>query len=263
MSFPVLMYHSISVDPNEEIPVEEIPYDLPVAEFERHLDFLTENNIRTIRIGDDEATQEPSVVLSFDDGHASDAMTALPLLLDRKMVAEFYVTTGWIGQRRYLSKSQIRELADAGMALGTHGVEHRYFDDLTAAELREELRASKNTLEDITGQKIAGGSAPGGRLHAQLQQIATEESYDYMGTSKTGLGSHPAADSTAFIPRLAILRDMPIAEFQALASADPGTLFKRRARTAILDTAKTVLGNRLYDSLRSRLLGENDQGRTG
>ena len=68
---------------------------------------------------------QPGMELSFDDGYASDMEIALPALLERGLSARFFPLAGKLGRPGYLTAAGVRELAAAGMALGSHGMRHR------------------------------------------------------------------------------------------------------------------------------------------
>ena len=50
------------------------------------------------------------VVITFDDGCETDLLMAGPLLHEHGMGATFYVTTGFVGKKGYLTVQQLREL---------------------------------------------------------------------------------------------------------------------------------------------------------
>ena len=64
------------------------------------------------------------IEITFDDGNASDVEVALPALRERGLAATFFVCAGRIGEPGYLDADQLRELADAGMSVGSHGWDH-------------------------------------------------------------------------------------------------------------------------------------------
>lgn len=255
----VLMYHAVTDAVADDIPSVELPYTVSIDSFRRQMCYLSETGAapQSILAAGRHPHHSPSTVITFDDGHATDFVNALPHLLEYGFQAEFYITTGWIGKPRYMNKSQLRELASSGMHIGTHGVTHRYFDELTEAELEHELRESKATLEDILGIEIYGGSVPGGRLHPRTGHIAAAMGYKYLCTSRVGVITSTSEDQFRFLPRLVVNRATSMQDFPDLVAARNSTLLLRRLRAFALDSAKTVLGNRLYDRLRARLLPGN------
>src|SRR6266511_1025697 len=69
----------------------------------------------------DAVGDRPDVHLTFDDGNSSDVEIALPRLVERGLTAEFFPLAGRLGQRGYVDRSGLRELARAGMEIGSHG----------------------------------------------------------------------------------------------------------------------------------------------
>ena len=113
---PILMYHALHDPPDERAdPV----YSVTPAEFERQLDWLREFGFRSVRLHDPGAKQtgDKTVVISFDDGDATNRSIALPLLTARGMVAEFFITSDFIGQPGMVSENDVRALAEAGMGV--------------------------------------------------------------------------------------------------------------------------------------------------
>ena len=102
------------------------------------------------------------VCLTFDDGFSSDWEIVFPVLQEHGASATFYVVTDWIGKSGYLTKSQIREMKDAGMQIGSHSHTHPDFRILDSDNIRHELTYSRQTLEDIVGGDITTFSFPFG-----------------------------------------------------------------------------------------------------
>lgn len=254
MKTPVLMYHEITDRSIKDIPVEERPYAITSTAFDQQLEYLVQHGFVSQFVESGQPVNNRSIVITFDDGFASDAAAALPRLMKYGIKAEFYITTGWIGKPGYVSKFDIRAIADAGMVLGTHGVNHKYFDDLNETELKFELLESKMVLEDIIGQEIAGGSAPGGRIHPKTRQIASDLGYRYLCVSDANLADLAPTDQFRFIPRFSVKREMPMGQYAKLASGNKIMVLLNNAKTRTLTIAKYALGNRNYERVRHKLL---------
>ena len=100
-ALPVLMYHGLHAsadDPGRFDPV----YSVTPEEFRRQLDWLVENGYRAVRLRDLETPDNSAkaVVISFDDGDVSNRTVALPLLKERGLAAEFFVTADFVDQER-------------------------------------------------------------------------------------------------------------------------------------------------------------------
>jgi len=64
---------------------------------------------------------------------------------------------GWVAKRH---PALIKEIADSGHEIATHGYDHSLIYKLTPEAFRQDLRKSIKVLEDITGQKVLGHRAP-------------------------------------------------------------------------------------------------------
>jgi peptidoglycan/xylan/chitin deacetylase (PgdA/CDA1 family) len=108
------------------------------------------------------ARRQPSVRLTFDDGNASDAEIALPALQRAGLTASFFVIAGRIGQPGSLDLEQVRELAQAGMTVGNHGLRHRSWRGLDDEGLEEELVEARATLAEAAGRPVDEAACPFG-----------------------------------------------------------------------------------------------------
>lgn len=78
-------------------------------------------------------------------------------LCARHDVKGTFFTLGWVAERW---PGLVRDIQAAGHELGTHGQDHRRVTKMTPAEFREDVRRSKKTIEDITGEAVIGYRAP-------------------------------------------------------------------------------------------------------
>ncbi|MGF1648019.1 MAG: polysaccharide deacetylase family protein, partial [Kineosporiaceae bacterium] len=81
--------------------------------------------VDTFRSVLDEIATWPAVRISFDDGNASDVEHGLPALRERGLPATFFVLARRLGLPGSLTGDDLRSLRDAGMTIGSHGMDHR------------------------------------------------------------------------------------------------------------------------------------------
>ncbi len=192
----------------------------------------------------------PGVVLTFDDGCETDLLTAAPLIRALGFSATFYVTFGFLGERGYLTRTQLRELADLGCEIGSHSMTHRYLPDLAPDALAHEVTDSKKELSQITGRAIDHFSCPGGRWNPSVEAAAKQAGYLSFATSETVTNLAPTG---AFrVGRVAIMRDTELEAFHRLIHGQD--LWKMRLADSARATVKKILGNSAYDRVRRRLL---------
>jgi peptidoglycan/xylan/chitin deacetylase (PgdA/CDA1 family) len=124
-----------------------------------------------------------SVDLTFDDGYASDVDVVLPALLERGMSARFFPIAGRLGSRGHLGADGVRELARAGMAVGSHGMRHRSWRGLDAASAREELAAARELIAAAAGQPVASAACPFGAYDRRVLRMLRRHGYAQVFTS--------------------------------------------------------------------------------
>ena len=102
--------------------------------------------------------------------------------------------------REVMTPVQICEMAESQMIIGSHTHTHRALTSLDGEQHREELRLSKQLLEDATGQGVNTVSYPFGRhefIPASILDACTTCGYDLGFSSNFGINylnrSHPLA----------------------------------------------------------------------
>jgi peptidoglycan/xylan/chitin deacetylase (PgdA/CDA1 family) len=256
----VLMYHGLHADERElaDIDPADRPYAVSLAEFRRQLDALAAANLPlldphqlTRRV-----PEGGGVVLTFDDGHGSNHRHALPELQSRQARAVFFATTDFIERRRgFCTWAQLREMADAGMTIGSHGRTHRFFDDMDDAQARAEFVDSKRAIEQHVGHAVDQISFPGGRHTRAQLQMGRDAGYRLLHTSTVGSHRARPAEPGAALARVAIKGGMPLQRFMDLAAARPAVMLPAQAKAAAKQGVRRVLGNRLYHALYERVAG--------
>ena len=160
--------------------------------FRAHLDCIEARGARLVSLDDVDLQSRddaPRVALTFDDGYRSVA-SVWPELKSRRWPATAYVVAGYLaGDRtfpwdgasdesaRLMDESLLRQLADDGMAVGSHTVTHPYLPPLTLGEARAEISDSKKMLEDLLGRSVTSFSYPMGGWNRSLRDTVAEAGY--------------------------------------------------------------------------------------
>lgn len=160
------------------------------------------------------ALPRDGVALAFDDGNASDAELALPILRRLGRSARFFVLAGRIGAPGYLGASDIAALHTAGMTIGSHGLRHRDWRASADAELQDELAGSRRVLEDMLGVPVTEAACPFGSYDRRVLRALRRAGYRRVYNSDGGCSS-PAA---WLAPRTTVHRERPLQEWLALAA---------------------------------------------
>ena len=137
----------------------------------------------------DSVTDRADVRITFDDGNASDVTHALPALRERGLKATFFVVAGRLGAPLFLDAAAVKELADAGMTIGSHGMRHRAWRGLDDGALREELVDAKAILEDVVGRPVTQAACPFGSYDRRVLRRLRGSGYHHVYTSDRGTTS--------------------------------------------------------------------------
>src|SRR5207245_6257346 len=114
-------------------------------------------------------TKSLDAQLTFDDGEQSQLHNAMPLLAEHGFKATYFVTPGLIGTAaKFLGWNDLRSLHAAGHSIQSHGWSHKFLTFCPEAELDNELRASKQSLEDNLSSAVEEISVPGGRWNRRV-----------------------------------------------------------------------------------------------
>lgn len=166
---PVLCYHQVRPYQSGDSSYTKQFLVAQPATFREQLDAIKEAGYTTI--GPDAyrayltaGTPLPKkpVMLSFDDGKDNQPGTALPALLDRGMTGTWYIMTVVIGKPGWASKSQIRELADAGITIGCHTYDHNDVRKYTGKDFTTQFDEARKTLQEMSGQPVDSFAYPYG-----------------------------------------------------------------------------------------------------
>jgi peptidoglycan/xylan/chitin deacetylase (PgdA/CDA1 family) len=260
---PFLMYHEIlSGERSPARPGEGYArYVIDDGVFREHLDAIRGADAVGLAVGDALRAGDTTpagagahgthgVVFTFDDGCESDLVVAAPLLRDAGFRATFFVTVAHLDTPGFMSRDQVRELADAGFEIGSHGMTHAYMSDLDDAEIESQITGSKAALEDLSGASVEHFSCPGGRWSAAVADAARRAGYVTVCDSRP-VGNARGADRFR-LGRFAITNATTTTDIARIAL--DGTLGSLRFRSLALGAARAVLGNRIYDRARSILL---------
>jgi len=115
----------------------------------------------------------PVISLSFDDGNLNQYTAAWPLMKARGVVGTFYVITDFISSSSKMNWSDLIDLQKNGNEIGSHGVTHSRFTELTEVEIRDECSLSKDILESY-GCVVNNFAYPYGLSNETIDEIVNE-----------------------------------------------------------------------------------------
>jgi peptidoglycan/xylan/chitin deacetylase (PgdA/CDA1 family) len=254
-----VMYHALRDRPGDDAGADP-HYTVELGQFIRQLALCRRVGGRAVSARDwlagqhQQADNDNGVVLTFDDGHVSNYRLGLPALLAAGINADFFVNPAQVGTVGFASWAELREMAEAGMSIQSHGLDHRtYLTALPAPRLREELRRARLEIEEHVGAPVTLLAPPGGRAPAELPRIAEEVGYTHVFGSKPGRLRRRCRET---LGRFAITAKLDLPAFESLLRGGSARL-RAELRYGILGVCKRALGDGLYERVRETLLGSS------
>lgn len=192
----MLMYHAVQRGGREPA----WPWAISERAFRAQLDFLQAEGYRTLTMRQllalPSAPSGRVIVLTFDDGYI-DNLQACDELARRGMSASWFIVSGSVGREpawpadgrpagRLLNASELRQMHDAGMEIGSHTVSHARMPELDDGTLRQELVDSKAALEDVIGAAVTSFAYPYGAWDERCAAAVEAAGYAAACTTRTG-----------------------------------------------------------------------------
>lgn len=255
------MYHAV-LAPDADATGADTHYAVSREQFRAHVQAVLARGARPMSVLSLlSAPTQHAVAFTFDDGHESNAWAA-DVLQQAGGSGDFFVNTSTVGTPGFLSWAALRDMQRAGMSIQSHGHRHCYLDELSPAEVRDELSRSKAMIEDHLGAPVTLFAPPGGRMPGDLHAVAAQLGYRAICSSRVGLWRRDTrAAGLPDVPRLAVLLNTPQPQLEAWLDQRRSELLRQRLRYGLLRSGKRLLGNGNYERLRGGLLRLAARGR--
>jgi peptidoglycan/xylan/chitin deacetylase (PgdA/CDA1 family) len=225
---PVLMYHVINPPPaNAPYPGLYVPADEFAAQMQAlkaagwhavTMDQLQAYWTRGVPLGPGKP-----IVLTFDNGYASQYLNAMPIL--KKL--------GWVGNENIqlsglppsqggLTEDQVRGLLAAGWELDTQGISHADLIALDASQLHYQVATARQILQKRYGVEVNWFCYPSGHYNATV--IAEVKAAGFVGSTTVIPGWANRSEDPYRLPRLRVLGGTsPAALLQQIARYESAT----------------------------------------
>jgi len=231
---PILMYHSIRDEKETGHPY----YRLNTSRtcFAQQMHFLHDSGYEVINLAQarrllfetpagqtrndaGRSSQQPHpagfVVLTFDDGYEDFYDGAFPILRQFGFTATVFLPTGFIGSDNkrlqrgpHLGWKQVRELRGQGIEFGSHTVNHHQLLKLRREAIADELRISKEVIQEVLGEPVESFSYPFAFPESNTEfkntLAAMLEGCAYRTGVTTVIGRASAQDHPLFLRRLPV-----------------------------------------------------------
>ena len=183
-------YHDVTDDPAEsgfQRP-GAFPFKLSCRAFEEHLERLAAAGRNPALVNElNLAIPGRHLLLTFDDGGKS-AIRIADALSSRGWKGHFFITTGLLGTRTFLSAGQVRELRSEGHLVGSHSHSHpSIYRELDRGRMVVEWRQSCDILAQLLGEPCVAASVPGGEISPAVLRSADAAGIRYLFTSEPWL----------------------------------------------------------------------------
>lgn len=198
---PVLVYHRIG--PARPGALDPFLYVRP-QRFEQQLAALRQAGIASV--WPDCSRQAPGswqrkVVITFDDGccdvfeHAIEPLARYGFRAIQFLVAGFLGRTNEWDQAKgdvvepLMEEAQVRDWLAAGHQIGSHTVSHADLTRVSLRAAREEILASKRSLEDRFGVAVEHFCYPFGKWNEAVSDLVAEAGYQTACTMEFGVNT--------------------------------------------------------------------------
>lgn len=232
----ILLYHKVCDLPEGKYR----DHAVPPASFARQMEFLFRNRFKVITLEQfveyKEKNIKPppkSVIITFDDGYMENYINAFPILERYNFKAIFFIVTDYIDSEELfrwlewdeklllqyqknkanwlpLSRQMILTMSASGFSFGSHTKSHCALNQAEEKVAIEELKGSKERLEEILSKSVTSFSYPYGKLNEMVKSLVRAAGYrvavDGMGPGSTIKSDFFELSRVAFERRDSFLR---------------------------------------------------------
>lgn len=254
---PILMYHQVS---SHSLPGFE-KYTVAPRAFAAQMRWLTRTGYRSVSLDALLAARaggpplpHRAVVITFDDGFAECVEHGVPVLRALGLTATYYLVAGLMGgvsswlradrgvELPLIGWSTARELCAAGFTCGAHTVSHPRLVALAPEARREEVRASREMLEDGLGHAVHHMAYPYGSYDAAVREAAADAGFRSAASVRIGLSG--ATDDPLALHRVPVTGHDSLPDFvcRLRTGHAAGELLRRNARGALRGLRRVLSG---------------------
>ena len=170
---PILCYHQIREwRPTDSKRAKD--YIVPPSNFHEQMKWLADHGYHTILpdqlynylVYGEELPAKP-IMISFDDSRLEQFTLARDEMSRYGFKGVFFIMTVSLGRPGYMSRQEVKELADEGNVIGSHTWNHSNVKHYSGEDWRTQVDKPSQELEKITGQPIKYFAYPFGLWNRQ------------------------------------------------------------------------------------------------
>ena len=217
VSFPILMYHSISESNGNTLRV-------PANEFDQEMKWLKDHHYYTLSdkeayrvLSKNEVPTKKIVWITLDDGYRDNYTNAFPTLKKYHLKATINLITDQIknGQANKLTMDQIKEMQASGLvSFGSHTVSHSDLAALSPSAQYDELKQSRTWLNKNLHQNTIYACYPAGKHNADTLAATKRAGYKLATTTIPGLANNEGG--LYGLSRVRVEPNLSLSGFQSL-----------------------------------------------
>ncbi|MGC8667635.1 MAG: polysaccharide deacetylase family protein [Chthonomonadales bacterium] len=215
---PILMYHHVGAEWRNR-PQHFL--NVTAGTFARQMRFLARAGYRAVSFAEAAralaARDRPGrrlICITFDDGYASVARNAAPVLEALNWPATVFVPTAWAGRRNEWDEAEGRpvqpimgwdalaELAARGWEIGAHTRTHPHLELLAEDTAWEEISGCRRDMQERLGIAPCTFCYPFGTYNASVKELVRRAGYTAACTTRSGL-AYRGADPMEY-PRVKV-----------------------------------------------------------
>ncbi len=179
---PIIMYHSIPLERGNNMLA------VSAKTFDRQMKFLKEHHYNIVTIGEladliksKKSLPPKTIAITLDDGYKDNYTYAFPVLKKYGIKATVFIIIQEVGRQENdrLSWDQINEMKNSGLIfLGSHTIGPEPLVKIKPeAEVKRQIFASKEMLEEKLKEKVDVFSYPEGMFNKDIRQMVINAGY--------------------------------------------------------------------------------------
>ena len=244
----VLMYHCVYKDSGKESGFQNesaFMYKVYVGKFEKEVKSVSEYLAK-------HDLPKETVKFTFDDGGISFLTLIAPVLEKYGFKGIFFIATKYIDTSGFLTKGQIKELANRGHQIASHS--HSHPDNIASLEydiIKQEWKDSCIILESILGHSVTCASIPNGDSSSYVVQAAREVGINVLYTSEPTTKEKNLYD-VKLVGRYVVTDDMEASDLMRIIN-DRRYRRKMKIKYEIIQVAHKLLGAK-YNKIKMMII---------
>jgi len=223
---PILMYHQIGQPAPRGTPYRGLT--VHPSSFRRQMTWMRRLGYRGLSMRDLlpylQGSKRGKVFgITFDDGYVNVLENALPLLNELGFTSTNYFVAGRFGGSNewdrdngvpasaLMTQDQAKAWVAGGQEAGSHTLDHVNLPDLSLADASDQIRRSRQILEDVLDCEVTSFCYPYGHESPELRHMVRDAGYTNATTTSGGLAGQQ--DDVFGLPRVTVARSTHMLRF--------------------------------------------------